>query len=150
MRGVPVSAAPQEPWLVYDVEASGTVTDSTVTSDWYYNHYYKGCVIAIRRKSETGTCTLAAKLQGGFVDTDGTTAFDVANTDFVTFADGATGIKYVVVYPGLTGSDADGVVLQDTDFTLTNGFLPYKWRLSITHGGTSVANVFSVIVYPLV
>jgi hypothetical protein len=149
MRGVPVAAAPQIPWLVYDVASSGTVTDSTVTSDWEYNHYYKGCVIAVRRKSETGTCTLAAKLQGGFVDADGTTAFDVANADLVTFADGETGVRYVFVYPGITGAEADGVVTFDTSFNVVNGFLPHKWRVSITHGGTSVANVFSVIVYPL-
>lgn len=148
--GVPVGAAAQVPWTVWNLEESGTVSDATVTSDWYYNHYYKGCVIAIRRKSETGTCTLAAKLQGAFVDSDGTTAFDVANSDFVTFADGETGIRYIVIYPGATGAEADGVTAYDTNFLMLNGFLPWKWRLSVTHGGTSVANVWSAIVYPLV
>ena len=107
-------------------------------------------MIVARRKSETGTCTLAIKLQGALVDSDGDTAYDVANTDFVSLADGETGVRYVVVYPGMTGSDADGSVAQDTNFLLVNGFLPWKWRVSVTHGGTSISNVWSLVVHPLV
>lgn len=137
------------PWVVFPAgTASGTVTNATVTSDLFHNlDSAKGCVIVIHRTAETGTCTLAAKLQGYFRPTD--TWYDVANSDVVTFADGATGIKYVVVYPGMTGSDADGVLLQDTDFSLVNGFLPYEFRLSVTHGGTSVTNTFGAVIYPL-
>jgi hypothetical protein len=127
---------------------SGTVTNATVTSDWFHQYdVYKGCVMVVERTSETGTCTLDAKLQGYHHATG--TAFDVANADIIQFADGATGLRYVMVYPGITGAEADGLVTFDTNFNYVNGFLPDTFRVSVTHGGTTVTNVFSVTVYPL-
>ncbi len=145
--------AVQKPWVIAPAgTTSGTVTNATVrhlsggTKPWV-NHLYKGCVIVVNRTAETGTCTLAVKLQG--YDRESNTYFDVANSDFVSFADAATGIKYNMIYPGATGSDADGVVLQDTDFSIVNGFLPYEFAVSVTHGGTSVSNTYSIVLYPL-
>lgn len=141
---------------LFALASSGTVSDSTVTSEPQVNNWHKGLHLIVRRTAETGTCTLAVKVQGfagkdmaavAAVEGGSTTAgawYDVANSDLVTFADGATGVKYVTLYPGMTGSDADGVVLQDTDFTLANGVLPHIWRVSVTHGGTSVSNTFAI------
>ena len=143
-----MNVVPLQPWIPFALASSGTVTDSTVTSDWEINWFAKGCLLVVRRTAETGTCTLAAKLQGAIDDGTTTTAFDVANSDLVSFADGETGVRYCFIYPGVTGSDADGVVAQDTNFNLVNGFLPYKFRVSVTHGGTSVSNTFSVHLFP--
>jgi hypothetical protein len=142
--------AVQEPWVPFPLASSGTVTNSTVTSDEFYNHLYKGCVMLVHRTAETGTATLNAKLQGYLKETD--TWFDVANSDIVALADGdagATGLRYVLIYPGITGAEADGAVALDTNFVHVSGFLPYCWRVSVTHGGTSITNTFAVVVWPL-
>jgi hypothetical protein len=137
------------PYIAFSLASSGTVTDATVTSDWERNWGAKGCLIVVNRTVETGTATLACKLQGGIEDSVGTkTAFDVANVDLVSFADGETGLRYTFVYPGITGAEADAVVPLDTNFNMVNGFLPHYWRISVTHGGTSVANTFSVHLFP--
>ncbi len=138
---------PQVPWKPFALASSGTVTNATVTSARLNNFFFKGCVLIVHRTAETGTATMAVKLQGYFRPTD--TWYDVANSDLVSYADGDTGIRYCMIYPGATGSDADGSVIQDTNFTLVNGFLPHAFRVSVTHGGTSVTNTFAVVVEPL-
>lgn len=137
---------PQNPWVPFALASSGTVTDATVTSDWEYNWYAKGCLIVVNRTAETGTCTLAVKLQG--YDDASATAYDVQGAAIVSYADGATGLRYVFVYPGAVGAEADVVVPVNTNFNYVNGFLPYKFRVSVTHGGTSVTNTFSVSLHP--
>jgi hypothetical protein len=135
----------------FPLASSGTVSDETVTSDWFHNHdSYKGCVMVVERTVETGTATLNAKLQGYHHATG--TVFDVANADIIALADGdagATGLRYTMVYPGITGAEADGLVSFDTNFNYVNGFLPDTFRVSVTHGGTSIVNTFAVTVYPL-
>jgi hypothetical protein len=54
-----------------------------------------------------------------------------------------------MVYPGITGAEADGAVALDTNFVHVSGFLPDTFRVSVTHGGTSIVNTFAVTVYPL-
>lgn len=129
--------------------SSGTVTDETVTSDPIHQYgCYKGCVLVVERQNDTGTATLDAKLQGYHHATE--TWFDVANSDIVQIADGdGDAVRYCMIYPGATGSDTDGVVAQDTNYNLVNGFLPDTFRVSVTHGGTSISQDFAVTVYPL-
>lgn len=137
----------QRVYKAFALGSSGTVTDATVKSELFQNPGYKGCVIIAHRTAESGTATFAVKLQGYFRPTD--TYYDVANAELVSFADGATGVRYAMVYPGATGSDSDGSVLQDTNFSLVNGFLPDEFCIAVTHGGTSISNTFAVTVEPL-
>lgn len=136
-----------KPWVAFALASSGTVTNATVTSEKFENWGAKGCVIVINRTAETGNCTLDAKLQG--YDRASDTWYDVQSASFVQFADGATGVRYIVVYPGIVADDADASVAIATNYKNVSAFLPHEFRLSVTHGGTSVANTFSATIHPL-
>jgi len=145
-----MTQAPQDKWVAFPLASSGTVTNATVKSAIFKNWFYKGALVVVNRKSETGTCTLAVKLTGYLMDDDDVEyEWDVAGAAIVSYADGATGVRYFMLYPGATGSDADGVIAKSTNFNLVNDALPQQFRIAVTHGGTSVENTFSVRVYPL-
>lgn len=137
-------------YIAFPLASSGTVTNATVTSAAFNQHdTYKGCVLVVQRTAKTGTVTLDAKLQGYHHATN--TWFDVANADLVqiTDAEGNAATHYTMVYPGITGAEADGTIPLDTNFNYVNGFLPDTFRVSVTHGGTAVAQTFAATVYPL-
>lgn len=137
----------QNPWIPFPLASSGTVTNATVNSSTYVNWYGLGCVMVVNKTAESGTTpTLDVKLQG--YDDASATWFDVQGASIVQYSGGATGLRYAVIYPGLTADDADGVVTINTTFKHVNGFLPYKFRVQVTHGGTSISNTFSVAIYP--
>lgn len=138
---------PQVIWKPFALASSGTVTNATVTSSRLVNSLYKGCVIVVNRTAETGTCTLDVKLQGYQRASD--TWYDVQGASVVQYADGATGVRYVVLYPGIVADDADAIVTIATNYKHVSGWLPYEFRISVTHGGTSVTNTFAVTVEPL-
>jgi aspartokinase-like uncharacterized kinase len=145
-----MTQAPQDKWVAFPLASSGTVTDTSVKSAIFKNFFYKGALVVVNRKSETGASTLAVKLVGYLRDDDKVEyEWDVQGAAIVTFADGATGVRYFMVYPGATGSDADGVIAKGTNYNLVNDALPQQFRIVATHGGTSVENTFSVRVYPL-
>ena len=137
----------QKPWVAFPLASSGTVTNATVTSEMFQNWHYKGCVIVCNRTAESGTCTLDVKLQGYHRASD--TWYDVQSASFVQYADGATGVRYVTVYPGIVADDADASVILATNYKNVSGVLPREFRISVTHGGTSVSNTFAITVEPL-
>ncbi|HEY5987311.1 MAG TPA: hypothetical protein VIV12_13195 [Streptosporangiaceae bacterium] len=137
----------QQPWVAFPLASSGTVTDATVVSELFQNWHYKGALIVGNRTADTGTCTLNGKLRG--YDRVSDTYFDVVGAAFTAWADNAHSLKYILVYPGCTGSDADGSIAKSTDYLLVNDCLPHEFVISMTHGGTSVANTFSVTIFPL-
>lgn len=137
----------QRVYKAFVLASSGTVTDATVFSELFQNAGYKGCVVVCHRETDAGNATMGVRLQGYHRISD--EYYDVANAELVSYANDATGVRYAMVYPGATGSDADGSVLQDTNFSLVNGFLPDEFRIAVTHGGTSIANTFAVTVEPL-
>ena len=63
---------------------------------------------------------------------------DLPNASFVQFGAGATGEKFITVYPGLTGSDADASVAIATDFKMLGLFPLRVMRLSVTVGTGAV------------
>lgn len=136
-------------YIPFALGSSGVVTNLEVFSTDFHQHdCYVGCLLVVQRTAKTGTATLAAKLQGFHHETE--TWFDVANSDIVTIADAdGAATRYCLIYPGATGSAATGVVVQDVNFNLVNGFLPDTFRVSVTHGGTSISNTFAASLYPL-
>jgi hypothetical protein len=63
---------------------------------------------------------------------------DFPNATFVQFGAGATGEKFITVYPGLTGSDADASVAVATAFKMLGLFPLRTMRFSVTVGTGAV------------
>lgn len=63
---------------------------------------------------------------------------DVPSAAFVQVAAGATTERFITLYPGLTGSDADASVAIATNFTQVGLFPLRKMRLSVTVGTGAV------------
>lgn len=126
--------------------SSGTVTNATTTYRHIWPGASRGMRIDINRESETGTCTLDAKLQ--WVDQDTGTLNDFLDRAgnaiaFGQWADGATGRKFIDIHPENEQADADGVLAVGSN-TYFRGNLPFELALVLTHGGTSVANVYGI------
>lgn len=122
--------------------STGTVSDSTEYMYFPINYQHKGCLVTINRSAETGTCTLAWKIQ--FYSPHSATWQDLEGAVGDGYADGETGDRYLMVYPGLVGSDSDNKITLNTDQAVLCGqYLPRQCRLAVTTGGTSVANTYS-------
>lgn len=130
-------------WQTLRASAStGTVTNSDENLAFPINYQFKGCLVTVSRTAETGTCTLAWKIQ--FYSPAAATWQDLEGAVGDGFADGETGDRYLMVYPGLVGSDADNKITLNTDqAVLCGSYLPRECRLVVTTGGTSVANTYS-------
>lgn len=125
------------------LSASHTTSDATETFEAPKNVMHKGVYLIVERTAETGTCTLDVKLQMYAPEADAW--IDLEGAAITQFADGATGDRYLYLYPGVTGSDADDAVTLDTNEAVKSGhYLPRQWRVHCTTGGTSVSNTFSV------
>lgn len=122
---------------------AGTVhSDGTTNSRQIQNSYHKGVLITIDRTAETGTCTLDAQIE--FYDPAGGDWYELEGASFVQFANSEVATRYLMVYPGIVGSDADNRIALDTnEGVLCGQFLPRIWRLKVTTGGTTVTNTFS-------
>ena len=127
--------------------SSGTVTNGTETYGDLYPGPSRGLRLDIERESETGTCTLAAKLQWINLSTgDANDLLDQAGNAVAIndFADGETGKRFIVIHPDdILGGDVDGVlaVSNNTYYRLP---LPGHLQLVLTHGGTDVENVYNI------
>lgn len=136
----------QDPTFLYQRltpagHTTGTVTNSTEYYDLPRNYLHKGLLLVVNRTAETGTCTLDAQVE--FYAPASGTWLQLEGAKIVQFADGATGDRYLQVYPGLTGSDADDVVALDTaEGSKCGQYLPPRCRLAVTSGGTSVSNTY--------
>lgn len=118
------------------ISSTDGYTSRAVTSN-----YHRGAVITIDRESETGTATLDASLEYKN-QTTGTWA-QVEGTSWVQWADGATGERYLYIYPGNVGAEADAMVPLDTSKGVhSSAFLPRVWRVALVTTGTT--NVVSV------
>ncbi len=139
---------PQVIWKPFLLASSGTVTNATVNSARMVNSLYKGCVIVANRTAEAGTSpTFDWKLQGYHRVSN--TWYDVPSASGVQYTTGQTGVRTVVVYPGIVADDADGSVTISTNYKNVSAWLPYEFRIVVTHGGTSIANTFAITVEPL-
>lgn len=126
----------------FTITGSRTIaTTAGFTSRQFINYHHKGVRLVIDRSDETGTATLDAKVQfknattGDWVDLEGAA--------FPQWADGSEETRSLVIYPGITGSDADASLALDTDNdTLCGQYLPRIWRLVLTTTGTT--NVVSI------
>jgi hypothetical protein len=122
--------------------ASGSNTTETYTPP-VDNVMHKGLLLVVSRTAETGTCTLDAQVE--FYAPNAGTWLELEGAAIPQFADGATGDRYLQVYPGITGSDADDSVALDTAEGKKCGqYLPRTWRVKVTNGGTTVTNTYSI------
>lgn len=123
--------------------STGTVTNSDENLELPINDTYKGILLYIDRTAESGTCTLDAHVE--FYMPAAAKWQDLEGAAFAQFADGAAADRYLMIYPGLTGSDADTQLSLDTaEGRICGQYLPRQCRLVVTTGGTSVANTYSV------
>ncbi len=134
--------------LVPDGTSSGTVTNASDTYPDLYPGPSRGMRIDIERESETGTATLAAKLQwinaasgdaNDFLDRAGNV---IAINDF---ADGETGKRFIDIHPENETADTDGVLAVGNNTYYRANLMP-RMQLVVTHGGTSVSNVYNITV----
>jgi hypothetical protein len=126
--------------------SSGTVSDSTETYGFLWPGCNRGVRFDIDRESETGTCTLAAKVQ--WIDQDTGDASDLLDQAgnaiaFNDWANGETGKRFIVIHgDDALGDDADGVLAVGSNFYYRQ-HLPFELQLVLTHGGTAVTNVYN-------
>lgn len=128
--------------------SSGTVTDATETYGFLFPGDNRGMRIDIERESEDGTATLAAKLQWiSAASGDANDFLDRAGTviQFNDWADGETGKRFIDIHPGNETADVDGVLAVGNN-TYYRANLMDHLQLVLTHGGTSVVNVYNVTV----
>lgn len=128
--------------------SSGTVTNGTETYAYLWPGDNRGLRIDIERESETGTCTLAAKLQwvnaasgdvNDFLDRAGNA---IAFNDW---ADGETGKRFIDIHPENETADTDGVLAVGNNFYFRANLMDHL-QLVLTHGGTGVVNVYNITV----
>lgn len=130
---------PTQDW--YQLFASDARAEATYTAELPPIRRHRGVAILISNTAETGASTLDAKLQ--YKHPISLAWTDLANATFVQWIDGATGERWITLYPGLVGSDADASVALATNFK-NLGLYPFRFlRLSATVGGTTVTRTFS-------
>lgn len=121
--------------------ASAARAEATYTYNLPPVRYHRGVRVYISNTAETGTSTLDAKLQ--YLNPQSNAWTDIPGATFVQFADGATGERFIEMYPTLTASDADSSLTLSTNFKAL-GMFPHRFmRLSATVGGTSVTRTYS-------
>lgn len=131
----------------YALCASAARAEATYTFDLPPIRHHRGVAVLISNTAESGTSTLDAKLQ--YKNPQSNAWTDVPGASFVQFADGATGERFIQVYPTLTAADADASITLATNFKIL-GLYPFRYmRLSATVGGTSVTRTFSAGVFLL-
>jgi hypothetical protein len=126
--------------------SSGTVSDSTETYGCMWTGPSRGIRFDIDRESETGTCTLAAAVKWVDQDTGDVNALlDQAGNAvaFNDWANGETGKRFIEIHPHSLDGDVDGVLAVGNN-TYYRCSLPYELQLVLTHGGTSVTNVYAI------
>ena len=115
--------------------------EATYTAELPICRGHRGVRVYISNTAETGTSTLDAKLQ--YKNPQSLAWTDIPGASFVQFADGATGERFIEMYVGATGSDADSSLALATNFKQL-GLFPHRYmRLSCTVGGTTVTRTFS-------
>ncbi len=120
---------------------SAARAEATYTFDLPVIRMHRGVRVYISNTAESGTSTLDAKLQ--YKNPTSLAWTDIPGASFVQFADGATGERFIEMYVGATGSDADSSLALATNFKQL-GLMPHRFmRLSATVGGTSVTRTFS-------
>lgn len=135
--------ATQEYILIRASGSTGTVTNSSENLELPINSTYKGILLLLDRTAEGGTCTLDAHVE--FYMPEAAKWQDLEGAAFPQFADGTTADRYLMIYPGLTGSDADSQLSLDTaEGRLCGQYLPRQCRVVVTTGGTSVSNTYSL------
>jgi hypothetical protein len=135
---------PTQQYVLLRASAStGTVTNDTVNIEAPINWFYKGVYLLLDRTAETGTCTLNAKVQF-YMPASGLWQ-DLEGASWVEFADAAVADRYLHIYPGITSDESDSNLALDTNEGVVCGqYLPRRWRVAVTTGGTSVENTFSL------
>lgn len=125
----------------YVLLPSAARAEATYTVELPVVRYHRGVRVYISNTAETGTSTLDAKLQ--YKNPQSLAWTDIPGASFVQFADGATGERFIEMYVGATGSDADSSLALATNFKQL-GLMPHRFmRLSATVGGTTVTRTFS-------
>ena len=132
---------------VFAAHTSVSGTNTTENSPVFINKQWKGVMLMINRTADTGTCTLDLQIQ--YQNPLTLTWTNLQSAKNVSYADGTTGERYVIVYPGLTGSDADASIAINTSFVHVGAYLPRTWRVQTTNGGTTVTNTYSCVAYYL-
>lgn len=106
------------------------------TSRQFTNKGFKGILLTVNRSAETGTATLDAKLQ--YKDPVRNAWLDIEGATLNGWADGETGDRYLMMYPGLVAADSDNHIDLNTDQASHCGsYLPKFWRLVLTTTGTT-------------
>lgn len=127
--------------------ASAARAEATYTFDLPPIRFHRGARVYVSCTAESGTSTLDAKLQ--YKNPVSLAWTDMPGASFVQYADGATGERFIEMYVGAVGSDADSSVALATNFKQL-GLMPHRYmRLSATVGGTSVTRTFSACGYLL-
>ena len=115
---------------------------------WVANPYYRGMILLVNRTAESANdATLLVIVQmynqatATFSDMiDGATG----TLSTVSYATSSTGERWMRIYPGSLGADADGVLIVNTVHKFYDAVMPPQFRLRVRHGGTSVTNTFSI------
>ena len=121
----------------YTLIAPRTISSTDgYTSATQTNLVHKGAYVTVNRASETGTATLDGYLE--FKNATTGTWSQLEGSIFVQWADSATGERSLLIYPGITGAEADAMVPLDTNkLILCNVYLPHYWRLALVTTGTT-------------
>lgn len=114
-------------------------TDGWTSRKFTFPHH-KGCMLQVNRSAEVGTATLDVKIQ--YLNHIAGSYDDLEGAAIVQMGDGVTGLVYLTVYPGLTGSDADASIALNTVNKHCGAYLPDVFRIVATTTGTS--NTFSI------
>ena len=136
---------PTQDW--HTLALSEAQAEDTYTYDLQPLRSHRGVAVLISNTAETGTSTLDAKLQ--FQNPESLVWADVPGAAFVQWADGATGEKFLQVYPGLAAGETNNVISLATHFNIVGVNVPRMLRLSVTVGGTSVTRTYSAGYYEL-
>lgn len=135
--------ATQDYLLLAASHTSASGTNVVETFEAPLNVMHKGVLLVLNRTADTGTCTLDAKVQ--FYSTVAAAWLDVEGAAFVQYADGATGARYLLLYPGVTGAEADDAIPLNTSKGVKCGqYLPRQWRVAVTVGGTTVTSTYAL------
>lgn len=120
------------------ITGTRTLSGSTTWSSRKFNNkHHKGAYILLYRSAETGTGVLDAKVQ--YYSKLASAYKDLEGAAFVQSPDGESlpAERYLLIYPGLVGTDADNKIALNTDDQHCGSYLPAEFKILVTASGTT-------------
>lgn len=138
----------QLPFPLMDAQTTASGSNTDTYGRAIRNVGHKGLLGFINRTADGGTCTLDLYMQGlppGLDEATDANWVDVSGILVPQYADGATGRRAFLFYPGITAQDG-GIDAVNTTMGHASGYLPLYYRLRLRSGGTTVTNTIDDIV----